>query len=349
MIYIYNVLSIALLGIALKSRLEREKQKKIFIFISFFQMFLIQALRDVSVGTDTNMYVDVYKYYKTSEIYSFKLTHFEWLFKILYEVLQYFTANAQVLLAVISFITMLCFGIYIYNNSSNVLFSTIIFACLLYPNSFNIMRQYMGVSIALNSHQYIKRNQYVRASILIIIGSLIHTLAILVFISMLIHMVKNWKLVRRTIIAASVIFFVFGDKLVSIILSLMGRSFYLSGFEANRYFRLTTFITFLIAVLMYHFIKKNDDKENIHELSWLASISYLNFDFGIMYLKYEFFSRIIELLNSYLIIGLPLGLKHDKSKYRSIIRVSVYLILFLLMLNQIYNSGSGISEYKFFF
>ncbi len=349
MVFIYNSLSILLLGVLLNKKLENSKYKKIYLLVCFMQMALIQGLRNYSVGTDTSMYVDTYNNYLYKEIYAFQFTHFEYGFQLLYTIFQRINLNSQQMLIVISGLTMFGFAYFIYKNSKNVCLSTFIFACMLYPNSFNIMRQYLAISIAINSYQLIINNKYIKASLLIIIASLIHITAYLMFIPLILYWIKNWKLVRNMIVISSVIFFTFGNQIVNTILQIFGKSFYTTGFEANRFFRLTTFLTIIIAILTWYFTKKTTDQDSKKNLNLLTEIAFINVNFGILYLKYEFFSRIIELLNSFLIVSIPMGMSNIKSYYKPLIRYGIYLVPFLLMLNSVYNSGSGIEIYKMYF
>lgn len=349
MIFIYNSLSILLLGILLNKKLEKSKYKKIYLLICFIQMMLIQGLRSDNVGTDTIMYVDTYNNYLYKEIYAFQFTHFEYGFQLLYTIFQRISLDSQQMLIIISALTMFGFAYFIYKNSRNVCLSTFIFACMLYPNSFNIMRQYLAISIAINSYQLIINNKYIKASLLIIIASLIHITACLMFVPLVLYWFKNWKLVRNIIIISSAIFFVFGNQIVNAILPILGKSYYIIGYEVNRFFRLTTFLTIIIAILTWYFAKKTTDKEDRKILNFLTCISFVNVNFGILYLRYEFFSRVIEFLNCFLIVSLPMGMSKIKSYYKPLIKYGIYLIPFLLMLNSVYNSGSGIEIYKMYF
>lgn len=346
MIFIYNVLFILLLGFFMKNKIETKQGKKIFLFITFFQMALIQGLRSITVGTDTSLYVNTYNNYLFSEYYSFQFTHFEPIFKFIYEICHKFNFNSTHFLLLISSITMFGFAYFIYKNSKNVIFSTFLFACLLYPNSFNIMRQYLALSISINSYNFFADKKYFKGILLVLFSSFIHSTSILLLLLIPLNYLKKPKTKVLILITLLPIFYLFGNYIVSNALILVGKSFYASRYYANRIFRLTTFITFL-SFLLTELFRKNctDDKK---EISLLSNICFLNVFFGILYLKYEYFSRVIELFNSFLIISIPLGMKY-KFYLKPIIRVIVFIVPLLLMINSIFNSGSGIENYTFFF
>lgn len=348
MIFIYNAVSILVIGFFIRKVNINSKSTKWFLFLSFLQMFLIQALRSSEVGTDTAYYVNVYDNFLNSEYYSFLFTHFELGFRFLFFILKEIGADAQVLLGIVSAVTMFCFAIFIYNNSKDIRMSTFLFACMFYPNSFNILRQYMAISIAINSYYFVKKEQYGKAILLIILASMFHTTAILMVVPLLLRMVKNWDLIRKLIILSSFMFFLFGNKIVGTLLPLLGKEYYLQGFEVNRLIRMTTILTMIFAIILWYFSKKMKNSSNNDEIELLSCIAFVNVDFGILYLRYEFFSRIIELMNLFLLVAIPFGVNSTKSRYRQIIILGTYILGFLLMLNAVYNSGSGVSEYSVF-
>lgn len=349
MVFIYNALSILVLGILLNKKLENPKYKKIYLFICFFQMMVIQGLRNIDVGTDTSLYVNTYNGYLTSSYYSFQFTHFEYGFQVLYNIFHKLNINSQLMLIIISGITMFGFAYFIYRNSKNVYLSTFIFACMLYPNSFNIMRQYLALSIAINSYQLIINGKYLKGMLLIGIGALFHTTALLLVVPLVFYYIKNWKLLRNTMIVFDIICLLLGTFIVNNLLILVGKAYYITGYNVDRLFRLTTLITIIIAALTWYFAQKATDKKDKQILNYLTCISLFNVGCGILYLKYEFMSRIIELLNTFILVSIPLGLSQTKFYYKPLVKIGVYCIPFLLMLNSVFNSGSGIEIYKMFF
>lgn len=347
MVFIYNTLFVAILSLLFKFSDKRIK-KNVFLIICFLQMFFIQGLRDITVGTDTSLYVNTYLNFKESSYYTYQFTHFEKGFQLIYEIMRSLNIDGQMFLIIISFIIAFGFGWFIKTNSVNVYLSTFIFSCLFFPNSFNIMRQYLAMAISINSYQLIKENKNIRAAIIILFSSAIHVISILFFIPFILKLIKHNKIMNEIIILISVLFFLFGNYIVEWIAPLVGKSFYLSGYEVTRFFRMTSFLTLSSAVLIWYFMR---NCRNIYkaDLKLLLNISLINVCFGILYLKYEFFSRIIELFNLYVMISFPLGLKYSKINYRGLYYFVVYLVFFLLMLNSVYNSGSGVENYKLFF
>ena len=349
MIFLYNSLFVLLFGFLNINKLKSNKWKKIYLLICFFQMFLIQGLRDVSVGTDTSFYVNVYNNYHNNEYYSFLFTHYELGFQFLYNFLHYLNIDYQGMLLIVSGVTMLGFANFIYRTSSNLILSVFIFSCLLYPNSFNIMRQFLALSLSINAISLIFKEKYISSSILILFSSLFHTMSLLMFIPLILSLFKNWKLSIYILLLSCVIFFFFGSYIVNFGATIFNKQFYINNdFSVNRLFRTTTLITMIICIIMIYCTRFNKSKVD-NKFKLLTCISIVNLNFGILYLKYEFMSRIIEMFNSFLLISFPLASYEIKTYYRPIIKIMVWAIPVVLLINSVFNSGSGIENYKFFF
>lgn len=349
MIFIYNALSVLIIGILFRKKLTEKRNKIIYLIFCFAQMALIQGLRHYTVGTDTIMYVDIYKYYLTISKYSVQFKHFEYGFRILYDILHFLKFDYQKMLFVISCITMSGFGYFIYKNSEKIYISTFIFACMLYPNSFNIIRQYLAIAIAINSYKFIIEKKYIKAICVIAIACFIHITAILMIVPFVLNFVKKWNIVRIFLTIISFICYIFGNVIVAYILNIFNKNYYMDGFDVNRLFRLTTGITIFIAFIMWNFKIKATNDEDKRKLNLLSNIAFVNMCMGILYLKYEFFSRIIELLNVFLLISIPLGLKQLNSYYKSLWRWGSYIIPLLLLVNMVFFGQAGIENYKMFF
>lgn len=348
MIYIYNALSILVVGLIFNKKLTNVNRKKKFLMFAFLQMFIIQAIRSPEVGTDALHTVTVYNGFQHSDYFSFLFTHFEPGFRYLLQTLSTLGMHEQWVLVAVSAVTMLGFAVFIYKNVDNPFISTFIFASMFYPSSFNTMRQYMAIAIAINSFTFLRERKCVKSVVMILIGSLIHSTVILMILPILFQQVKNWKNISRLIIAASAVFFLIGDEIIEAILPMLGKSFYLIGFEATRYFRMTTALTVLFAVLIIYLTRNIYDVQAKKIMSLLMCIASVNTVFGVMYLKYEFFSRVIDIINLFLLVSIPTGLEYAKTKYKPLIKLGVYVLPFLLMLNIVYNSMAGIAEYKVF-
>lgn len=192
-IYIFEIVLIWLMWfLCFKTTHFNFKNKKIiFLIFSLSLMALILGLRSNKVGEDTEHYVDFFnnaenipwKYVFTKLRITWKIIYgfhdnMENGFVFIAKVVHIFTENPQIFLLVIAFLTMGFFGKFIYDNSSDVFFSTYVLLCeCLYMTAFNGCRQILAVAIGINSYTYIKKGKIVPALLFIALATMIHTSA----------------------------------------------------------------------------------------------------------------------------------------------------------------------------
>jgi len=350
MVFIYLALFPLVLGFIFKKKIDKSKTKKIYLFICFFQLFFFYAFRSIDIGTDTLTYVNTYKFFNVSEYYSIMISHYEIGFKFLYYILKYFNANPQWVLIVSGLIIHLGFSNFIYKNSKNIVLSTFIFSCLFFPNSMNIMRQYIAVAIAINSLQYILQKKYINAIFLILVGALFHKIVLILLVFLLMYILNSWRLIIFMCILAILLVVFFPIQILGLLRYFSNSfSYYVSDqYSVLRFMRFTTLLTFFIFILLFYSYYKKRYFTNISELKLYTYIGIVNFMFGILYLQNESFSRVIEILNIYLIISGPMIMTELRSYYKPLIRIAIYLVPLILLLNSVFNSGSGVENYKFF-
>ena len=348
MIFIYNFLFILIVGFILQSKLNIKKYKILFIFICFFQMFLFQALRDSSVGSDTITYIETYENYKNSSFYAFKITHFDIGIRWLFEIFSFFRIDSQYILVVSSLVIMLGFAIFIYFNSKNVLLSTLVFAGLFFPNSFNVIRQYMALAIAINALYFFRNKKYLKALIIILISLIFHKVSLILLIPMALSLIKDYRISLFILVAIAFSCLIFSDYISNLVLTIFRDDYYLDDkYTTLRLFRMTTILTVSYA-LFFIYSFRNEDKDN-NEYRLIQNFSLLSVSFGILYLKNEIYSRFIEAVNVYLVFAFPYFIYIKKDKYDLIYKISLVSLALFLMIMQVFNSGSGVENYKFYF
>lgn len=224
-----------------------------------------------------------------------------------------------------------------------------LFACMFYPNSFNIMRQYLALSIAINSYTFYKNDHILKALIIILISSFFHSTSLLLMIPLILFKIKHWKLIRNSILVFSILLFMFSDSIIPNILNLLEKSYYISRYDVSQIFRLTTFLTMLFSLFFWYILHHKKSFLFNDYINHFTCIVYCNFAFGLLYLKYEYFSRLIELYNIFLLISMPFGIYIMKSYYRPLLKIAAYIIPIFIMINSVFNSGSGVENYRMFF
>ena len=122
--------------------------------------------------------------------------------------------NFSGMFAYAALLTIGLFGIAIYKNSNNYLYS---FALLImagcWSGSFNAVRQYIAISIVLVSHRFIFERKFWKYLIAVIIATAFHRSALLfVILYFIINKETNAKLLFAMILIS--VFFFFGEGLI---------------------------------------------------------------------------------------------------------------------------------------
>lgn len=195
-LYYLLLLLFVTLGFILKGDMKigknglTNREKKIYILITFGIMFFLSALKSTNVGVDTKHYYEIFEWIKGSNV----LGRYEPGFFYLTKFLANKTENFQSLVVVSSIIMFIPFSIYIYYESKDTVFSTLIFY-LVYFISFNtMMRQGMAMGVAMFALMCYKKKHYLFSVLFVAVAVSFHYSAlILVLIPIISHMKYKFR------------------------------------------------------------------------------------------------------------------------------------------------------------
>lgn len=214
----------------LSKKTKDSKKKNVLITISFLIVFLVSALR-VNVGTDYKSYVNWF-----NDIDTFSLSFTNFLFNNMIFIIKLFTHNPQWLFVVTSFIILLF--IHLHSIKEHEDYDMIIFLFIVlgfYFSTFNGIRQWIAIAIFMYSFKYIKRKDFDKYLICIIVASLFHITAILLlpaYFMFKINIKDKYKLI--IIGCAFIIFKLFNfNNLIAFILKNFAFSFYVRYFQSG--------------------------------------------------------------------------------------------------------------------
>lgn len=333
-IYIFLIIAI-LLSFSLA------KEKKNALLFSFICFTLIAMLRSKMVGVDTLQYYDNYKVIGLSS--GGTTTRYEvgfyWMCRILYKI----NHNPQTLIMVSSIIINLSVFTFIRKHSSNYLLATLIyFFDNLFFSNMNIMRQALAVSVLLLGYSLLRDKKFFKFSLVIIIASLFHTVALVAFLLVLFRLIPKRKWIRLSMIIVMVLLFVFANKLFDVVTKLFGYSNYAdSDYSNSNYFGAA--LTFAIPLLglgiplAYIKLFKVDVKEeqNFHFYT-VITIAFIGFSALVM--RMTIFNRLSGLFNIFALILIPYYLnlikKRNVTDYKIVTGVVllVYIVSFVVII-----------------
>lgn len=166
-IYLIEILMIFILWPIHKISVKISKRtingKTLYLFFIFLMFGLTMALRNVSVGSDTQTYNWIYQSIKNSDTLN-KAFHLNTISSApVYVFIQYICsrifASQQAGTILNSIIVAGGFYYYIRNNSTNYMFSSFLFVGLtLFFESMNGTRQFMAIAFAINAYCFLKKN-----------------------------------------------------------------------------------------------------------------------------------------------------------------------------------------------
>src|SRR5690625_5029901 len=141
-IYILNLGMIGFwaLLLYLLNQHDTKKGRLIFLIVTAIQLILLQGLRSISVGADTNAYINIYEQIKILDWNGILELRYEIGFKLFNKTLAMLGISAQVYLSVISALIIIPIIITIYKYSTNIYLSIYFYITLgFYGASFNTL------------------------------------------------------------------------------------------------------------------------------------------------------------------------------------------------------------------
>ena len=332
-------------------------RKRLFLFCSFFCLTLVLGLRGVDVGEDTRHYsIELFEIFKgiswkqvltspTGTIWSVWGEKIEFLFAVLYKVVQAFGGNGQTFIFVVAALTCGLFARFIYVNiPDNVFFATIIFICdSLFMGSFNGIRQMLSLSVAINSYDSMEKENYKKAILIYFIAFLIHKSSIVVALLLLLFLVKDKRL--------GVIYTFIGAVALSIGMPLVARvvsqifprysSYFSNNYWSNRLNGVLILWAVIILISTYIFIK--GIKNNREYFGIIGTILYIAIE--IIGLRIAAFTRIEYFFKAFLMMLFPACSEKFKKSSRKIYYAFIFLLIFAEYISY---ARTGYRKYSFF-
>lgn len=172
----------------------------------FLLLFIVSALR-LNVGNDYAKYVEFMHLIRCDAVVPTEFG-FNWVVKALYWISGY--ENYLLVFAVFAFATIFLFMKAIYEQADSFPFSFFLFMALgYYFQTFNTVRYYLALAIALYAIPYVLRKEWVKFVLLILLGATMHKSLLVVLPLYLLASVcwKRWQLVLGAVFCTTFFFF----------------------------------------------------------------------------------------------------------------------------------------------
>ena len=327
---------------------RRQGQNLLCLFAIFIILFLLSALR-LEVGNDYGTYVDT-----IHEIYVGGYVVTEPLFNAVSKLLCELSGGENYLLVFgfFGFITIWLFLKILYEQTENFAMAFFLFMTLgLYFRTFNTVRYYFALAIALYSYRYVLKKEYVKFVLLIAVTALFHKSVLVVIPLYLIanYTWKKWQIAVMGMGAVGLV--IFQDFVMKIALELYPsykNTIYLENGEGvlGNVLSIGRCVAVLILALLCYKEALEDNKANqfYFKLNLISIVLYICASF------LPLVGRIVYYLMSSHILFIPsiLGqIKNEKKKkVLQLLVVTAGVLYFLLFLKTATQDGVRVLPYK---
>lgn len=376
-IYLAVLAIIMLLGVGIKPNKSIARRKR-FMFLTFFILIVIAALRKFTVGRDLNAhyYNSFFRIIQMTWSSAMANTNYEPGFVAFYKIIGIFTSNAQWMIALHAIFVIGITGWFIYKNSEDCVLSTFLFiAANTWFTDMTILRQTMAVAMGMIAveiwkHKEWKVKRYVLYGLCVFLSIAFHSTGLIVLIYPIFDKIEF----RKKNIFLSVIIVIFSfllyDKvfqLASAILSIgkdYDEAYGTTGAVVNvisLYEFIVPVLCFAIACwsLIYQKRKKNSVLEtgNAREAGIISDnqLIYLVLMLVIcrtLRMRINIMGRMAQYFVPFLWIMFPRAINALRmSSNRRVIRYSIYILLSVAFIWMGYQSAQqlyGTVPYEFF-
>jgi hypothetical protein len=354
-IYVVLLLITAIIYIACLTINNIYKRRKWFLYLSSIPLILTMGMRDMYVGTDAIQYYNAFNNINTSNYgwFDYKQTRYEVGYYLLNKIIGLFTKDPQVFLFLTSIIIVAGIFIFIYKNSKNPFISVLLFQTLyFYCNSFNLLREYIAIAIAINSISFIKEKKLFKSITIIILAGTFHTSAYCLFpIAILLCTFKINRLNIKRYLLGLTVLCIFVPFIIQISIKMFPRyQFYLtysSTYNGGKVMPYIYICMVIVGLIIISKLKIKDLKENnYYTFSVYVFIAAL---LGIISnLYFESASRIMEYFSIYLIVFIPEFLNlFPRREDRLVIHFGLIISTLIYYNMLLHNGVAGVYPYIF--
>ncbi|MDR4925438.1 EpsG family protein [Peribacillus simplex] len=253
--------------------------KSIFLFLAFFQTYLILCMKNYSIGTDTVSYLSGYRMTMQidwKEIFNFAndqlVFNFERGFILVTKVITIFTDNFTIYLAILSALMVIPLFLIIKKYSMMPFVSLILFVTMGFLNFYlSGLRQGIAISIVVLSFNYIVKRRILSFVFLVTIAMLFHKSAMFFYPAYFLLNINITPLVGLFYFLFFVIFYVFRFSIIQFISTFIYSDAQILDTGAYTLF-IIVFFTFIIGLLFYKkVISLNNDNKLIYNLIGVAA------------------------------------------------------------------------------
>lgn len=308
-IYVVALFLIIFLSVWIKS-VHRNKSRSFDLLsmrVLFLILFAIMGFRSVNVGVDTYNYSLIYQHisnasYKELISSGFEYDAIEIGYALLAKTCSLIIDNYYFFQLVVSAIFCSLFYIFIKENTSNYIISTLVFSAIgIYLASFNIVRQLLAVAFLINAWTQYRQSKYVVFVLFTTFAVFIHLSSISFIAAFLIYHYRNNKLFVRLYPFAVVAFVFFFSILIQYVAEyLTAYQNYYNNEREIQEANMVKILWMLESLISFFVLFKNDRFSGDQKFAAMMSLLYVSCN--LIALSFNYFERIGLFFSPFLII-----------------------------------------------
>ncbi len=326
---------------------------KIYFLIILIAVGLVIGLRKFTVGTDTWNYVKYY-YQDVVEygVFGGKRENIEVGLRIIAWACSKFSDSYQLFLGVTGFLTSFLFAKYIYDNSKNMMISTIIFLGMFFVQSLNLMREWLAIGCILNAYSCLKRRKKVKFYLYFFFALISHVTSICFFMVPLLERIKDKRKALIITIISCIIFLILKNYILNVLILIFPKyndyifmDYFIneSAFNVKDLIFAMILITYLYAL---NFKKQWFTISEYNQYYMYSILLVLSITFSLGGQNFYMLHRIVFYYSVFLITSLPNFI--EKIKLKPLIYVVLIISMFYMLYRNSYNDNNIISNFYWF-
>lgn len=305
----------------------------IFVFLALFAGF-----RSVEVGVDTYQYYNIFRWINGDNYLGFIEPGWNYLNRYIYSA----GGNFLILLTSVSVLT-LCPVFFVTKKASPYIFLSIFvfYALHLYCGAFNLMRQYLAVSIVLLAYYYLAQNRIKIAIIILFIAISFHYSC---FMAIITYFWQKQNLTLSRVLQYTIFAFIIGSVINESVVDFLTFSEYNNVSAVREETLILAIFTIFMDIFMFYLI--SIEKKCVLKEFWgklfVLSIIVFNATYSLQYN-----ARIYSLFAISQIIFFPLLLKNSHHHKNNIPTVLVLLYVSAQFWRMLLANANDIVPYEF--
>lgn len=351
-LYILNILTIPIYALLIKD-------KKKFVILVSIQLFLVLALREITVGVDLGNYSEGYNYISRldfdgllSGLKPSGVSALTWQFEYEngYTILNWMFSHLGIgfhgFLVFCAAVNVSTISYFIYRYSKKPWLSFVIFCTFgFYMSTFGIIRHSLALSMCLLAYCFFEKKKYLFGILAFLLAFSFHRTALLALpvLALLVFPIKNItrKKFLYLLLLAVAVFVVSGplyNNVIVNIMTAMEKVYVGNGIELNK--KIFLFILFAIFMLFaYDFSKIKTKVENVSCYALVFTIY-----FTIIGFHNAALTRALPFYSIFLIILIP-DLFAQYRAQKSVLMVEMAVVVLLVVYAYFVMRGSAIDPY----